>query len=149
MEEGRYSASTSRAARRPLEFGACAATHGVDHCPDKIVFSDNGHAYWTGHFDNNRTISQGGRAKRHQELECSYKTDAGTGRREFTSDTHHHWLLFYTSLFLVYVLLVAKLYSYIEGWRYLDSSYWVIVTALTIGFGDVKPVTPIGRGLVC
>jgi len=36
-------------------------------------------------------------------------------------------------------------YSYIEGWNYLDSLYFTVVTVTTIGYGDIAPQTDIGK----
>jgi hypothetical protein len=49
---------------------------------------------------------------------------------------------------MTYLLLGALVFSKIEGWRYLDGLFWADVTILTIGFGDFKPVTHLGRSLL-
>ena len=36
-------------------------------------------------------------------------------------------------------------YSYIEGWEYIDSLYFTVVTVTTIGYGDFAPQTDIGK----
>jgi voltage-gated potassium channel len=36
-------------------------------------------------------------------------------------------------------------YHNVEGWGWLDSAYFCIVTAATVGYGDIHPVTPYGR----
>jgi hypothetical protein len=33
----------------------------------------------------------------------------------------------------------------VEGWNWLDSAYFCIVTLATVGYGDFAPVTPYGR----
>lgn len=60
----------------------------------------------------------------------------------------HHRLVLLTVLFMAYILLGAVIFSRVEGWRYLDAVYWADVTILTIGFGDFKPSTNLGRALL-
>ncbi len=47
--------------------------------------------------------------------------------------------------FFVAVILGSFAYSYVEGWNYLDSLYFVVVTVTTIGYGDFAPVTDAGK----
>lgn len=39
----------------------------------------------------------------------------------------------------------AALYHWLEGWSWLDSVYFVIITLTTIGYGDLHPTTPITK----
>ena len=43
------------------------------------------------------------------------------------------------------VLIGAMLYHWLEGWNWLDSFYFVIITLTTIGYGDLSPTTPLTK----
>ena len=42
----------------------------------------------------------------------------------------------------VVITLGAALYHWLEGWSWLDSIYFVVITLTTIGYGDLHPTTP-------
>lgn len=46
----------------------------------------------------------------------------------------------------VLVLLNGTIvYHFVEGWRWLDSLYFSIITLTTVGYGDLSPQTDFGK----
>jgi voltage-gated potassium channel len=44
------------------------------------------------------------------------------------------------------VLLIGTLaYHWLEGWSYLDSLYFCVISLATIGYGDLTPTTPAAK----
>ncbi len=54
---------------------------------------------------------------------------------------------FKATLLLAAIILLsgASFYHSVEGWSWVDSFYFSVMTAATIGFGDLSPTTPISR----
>jgi hypothetical protein len=45
----------------------------------------------------------------------------------------------------VIIILGAALYHWLEGWGWLDSIYFVVITLTTIGYGDFHPTTSVTK----
>ena len=51
-------------------------------------------------------------------------------------------------IFIYAVLIIgvgAALFHWLEGWSWLDSFYFVVITLTTIGYGDFSPTTPLTK----
>lgn len=46
---------------------------------------------------------------------------------------------------LVTVVIGAVFYHFIENWSWIDAVYFSVITLTTVGFGDLHPVTDIGK----
>jgi potassium channel subfamily K len=73
-------------------------------------------------------------------------------------------LIVQTMLYFIWLAGGAGLYSNLEGWHFVDAVstlffafiisliscklYWAAVTLLTVGYGDLAPLTSTGRGLL-
>lgn len=51
--------------------------------------------------------------------------------------------LLYTTSVVLFIGTIA--YHFIEGWSFIDSLYFSVVTLTTIGFGDFAPQTDAGK----
>jgi len=49
-------------------------------------------------------------------------------------------------LLLIVLIIISVLFFHeVEGWSYLNSYYYTIVTVATVGYGDYTPKTDIGK----
>ena len=46
---------------------------------------------------------------------------------------------------IVVIGIGAALYHWLEGWSWLDSIYFTVITLTTIGYGDLHPTLPITK----
>jgi len=57
----------------------------------------------------------------------------------------HKKFTFAITVFLILLFGGTLIYSSIEGWNYLDSLYFIVITITTIGYGDIVPQTNMGK----
>lgn len=43
---------------------------------------------------------------------------------------------------VIVIIIGAVIYHWLEGWGWLDSVYFVVITLTTIGYGDLTPTQP-------
>jgi hypothetical protein len=60
----------------------------------------------------------------------------------FFRDREYRSLLVTANIVLV---LGAVAYHYLEGWSWIDSLYFCVITLTTIGYGDLAPKTDAGK----
>ena len=54
-------------------------------------------------------------------------------------------LIVVTTLYILLLMLGSAGYALIEGWSWTDSLYMTVITISTVGFGEIRPLSPIGR----
>ena len=62
--------------------------------------------------------------------------------RSFYKDKEYRNLILTTIIIMV---IGTVSFHYIEGWSWLDSFYFSFITLTTIGFGDLTPITDLGK----
>jgi voltage-gated potassium channel len=50
-------------------------------------------------------------------------------------------------IYLTCVVVAASVFSLAEGKLFVDSLWWAFVTSMTVGYGDMYPITLIGRSI--
>ncbi len=50
-------------------------------------------------------------------------------------------------LLLIVILGLGMVVGRVESWTRFDAIYWALVTATTLGYGDIRPVRKISKSL--
>ena len=62
-----------------------------------------------------------------------------------TARKFYRHLIFVSALYALLLALGSGGYMVIEGWSWTDSVYMTVITISTVGFGEIRPLSPIGR----
>jgi len=57
----------------------------------------------------------------------------------------HQSYKFLTTLFITILATGTIFYHFIEGWNWIDSLYFSLITLTTIGYGDLTPTLTISK----
>lgn len=55
------------------------------------------------------------------------------------------WFIATMTTLSLLLIIGTLFYSFQEGWSYLDSFYFSVVTLATVGYGDLHPTTPASK----